>query len=58
MSTYCVKLDAGDQALLNHVVHLPGDLIVVQRGQVREGLELRLSDRVPHLHIPDTIYVQ
>ena len=50
MGTYGVELDAGDQALPDHEVHLLGDLVVIQRGQVREGLELGLPHWVPHLH--------
>ena len=45
-----VELEAGDELLLDHVVHLLGDLVIRQGGQAREGLELGLADGFPHLH--------
>jgi hypothetical protein len=48
--TYDIELEAGDEFLSDHVVHLLGDLVDRQVGQVRERLELGHADGVPHLH--------
>ncbi len=47
-----VELEAGDEVLLNHLLHLLGDLVVTQSRQVRERLELGHDDVIPHLHEP------
>jgi hypothetical protein len=49
-----VELKARDQLLLDHVVHLLGDLVIGHSRQVRERLELGLANGVPHLHTSPT----
>ena len=46
---HLVELKARDEVLGDHVFHLLGDGVIGQGGQVRQGLELGVVVRVPHL---------
>ena len=48
-NTNLVELKARDEVLGDHVFHLLSDGVIGQRGQVRQGLELGVVVRVPHL---------
>lgn len=49
LRTYSIELNARAPALLQEVVHLLEDLLSREGGEVGEGLELLVVDRVPHL---------
>jgi len=50
LSTHQVEFEAGDPLVSEHVVNLTSDLVRSQWGQVRQGLELEVVHRSPHLY--------